>query len=268
MTGVLLAVGSRVESAVTATAVLACGAGALYVSQVASGRSPPILPDSTRAYVSATVTWAARSRSRHASLTPLIAAHFGWEASFHDRNRPGNSRRIGMVACQSSSATGSLGLQGASPALRTYNKPMQRPVFSLLLVQVAVACCLASSTIAQGPLPTTSADDRALARSILKELNRDQHDRYASGNVTTATAAMQKRFLDAGFPAQDVQLLGPDPRKQNLVVRMRAAGSPRKNLFFSFATWTLLKPSVRLDNRSLPTPWRRMATSTDAEPRT
>jgi acetylornithine deacetylase/succinyl-diaminopimelate desuccinylase-like protein len=35
---------------------------------------------------------------------------------------------------------------------------------------------------------------------------------------------MQKRFLEAGFPAEDVHLLGPDARKQNLVVRLRAAG--------------------------------------------
>ena len=35
---------------------------------------------------------------------------------------------------------------------------------------------------------------------------------------------MQKRFLDAGFSPEDVHLLGPDARKQNLVVRIRAAG--------------------------------------------
>ena len=103
---------------------------------------------------------------------------------------------------------------------------MQRFVFSLLLVHAAVASCLASSTIAQVPLPTTSADDRALARSILKQLIEINTTDTPRGNVTTATAAMQKGFLDAGFPAQDVQLLGPDPRKQNLVVRMRAEGSP------------------------------------------
>jgi acetylornithine deacetylase/succinyl-diaminopimelate desuccinylase-like protein len=34
---------------------------------------------------------------------------------------------------------------------------------------------------------------------------------------------MQKRFLDAGFSPDDVQLLGPDANKQNLVVRIRAA---------------------------------------------
>ncbi len=44
--------------------------------------------------------------------------------------------------------------------------------------------------------------------------------------MTAASVAMQKRFLDAGFPAEDVHLLGPDPNKQNLVVRMRASGSP------------------------------------------
>ncbi len=105
---------------------------------------------------------------------------------------------------------------------------MQRPVFSLLLVQAVVACCLASSSLAQSPLPTTSSDDRALARSILRELIEINTTDTPRGNVTTATAAMQKRFLDAGFPAADVQLLGPDPRKQNLVVRMRAEGSPKQ----------------------------------------
>jgi acetylornithine deacetylase/succinyl-diaminopimelate desuccinylase-like protein len=44
---------------------------------------------------------------------------------------------------------------------------------------------------------------------------------------------MQKRFLDAGFAPEDVHLLGPDPRKQNLVVRLRAAGpSAEKPVLF------------------------------------
>src|ERR1019366_10114423 len=46
------------------------------------------------------------------------------------------------------------------------------------------------------------------------------------GSVTAGSEAMQKRFLDAGFPADDVHLLGPDERKKNLVVRMRATGTP------------------------------------------
>jgi acetylornithine deacetylase/succinyl-diaminopimelate desuccinylase-like protein len=43
------------------------------------------------------------------------------------------------------------------------------------------------------------------------------------GSVTAAAKAMQQRFLDAGFSASDVQLLGPNDRKQNLVVRYRGA---------------------------------------------
>ncbi len=79
---------------------------------------------------------------------------------------------------------------------------------------------------AQKPLPGTSAEDRALARSIFQELIDINTTDTPRGNVTTATAAMEKRLLDAGFAPQDVQLLGPDPHKQNLVVRMHAAGMP------------------------------------------
>jgi acetylornithine deacetylase/succinyl-diaminopimelate desuccinylase-like protein len=62
-----------------------------------------------------------------------------------------------------------------------------------------------------------------MAREIFKQLIEINTTDTPRGNVTTATAAMQKRFLDAGFPAEDVHLLGADPRKQNLVVRLRAA---------------------------------------------
>ena len=81
-----------------------------------------------------------------------------------------------------------------------------------------------SSASAQGTIPATSAEDRALARAIFKELIEINTTDTPAGNVTTATTAMQKRLLEAGFPAEDVHLLGPDPRKQNLVVRMRAVG--------------------------------------------
>ena len=44
------------------------------------------------------------------------------------------------------------------------------------------------------------------------------------GNVTTAAEAMAQRFRDAGFPASDIQVLGPHDRKKNLVVRLRGTG--------------------------------------------
>jgi acetylornithine deacetylase/succinyl-diaminopimelate desuccinylase-like protein len=89
-----------------------------------------------------------------------------------------------------------------------------------------IALLVSSSAFAQTALPSGSAEDRALAREIFKQLVEINTTDTPLGNVTTATAAMQKRFLEAGFPPEDVHLLGPDARKQNLVVRMRAAGSP------------------------------------------
>jgi acetylornithine deacetylase/succinyl-diaminopimelate desuccinylase-like protein len=79
---------------------------------------------------------------------------------------------------------------------------------------------------AQDYQPQASAEDRALAREIFKELVEINTTDTPQGNVTTATAAMERRFLDAGFSPEDVRLLGPDERKKNLVVRFRAPGTP------------------------------------------
>jgi acetylornithine deacetylase/succinyl-diaminopimelate desuccinylase-like protein len=81
-------------------------------------------------------------------------------------------------------------------------------------------------TRAENHLPAASPADRAEAREIFKQLIEINTTDTPKGSVTAASVAMQKRFLDAGFPAEDVHLLGPDPNKQNLVVRMRASGSP------------------------------------------
>jgi len=87
----------------------------------------------------------------------------------------------------------------------------------------ALALCFASAALAQASLPTASPADRAEAREIFKQLIEINTTDTPQGNVTLGAAAMQKRFLDAGFPAEDVLLLGPDARKMNLVVRLRAA---------------------------------------------
>jgi acetylornithine deacetylase/succinyl-diaminopimelate desuccinylase-like protein len=88
------------------------------------------------------------------------------------------------------------------------------------------AACFTTSARAEDPSLHAAPADRAEALAIFKQLVEINTTDTPQGNVTTATAAMQKRFLDAGFPPEDVQLLGPDARKQNLVVRLRAAGTP------------------------------------------
>ncbi len=89
-----------------------------------------------------------------------------------------------------------------------------------------VLCLSALAVAAQAPLPHASPADRAEALAIFRQLIEINTTDTPQGNVTTATAAMEKRILDAGFPAADVQLIGANPRKMNLVVRYRAAGTP------------------------------------------
>ena len=97
---------------------------------------------------------------------------------------------------------------------------------AVLALAVCFAAGLSRAALAQSSLPATTPEDRALARSIFKQLIEINTTDTPLGNVTAATMAMQKRFLDAGFAPEDVRLLGPDPRKMNLVVRIRAAGTP------------------------------------------
>ena len=87
---------------------------------------------------------------------------------------------------------------------------------------------MAHAALAQSSLPHASAADQAEAIAIFKQLIEINTTDTPQGSVTAGTEAMQKRFLDAGFPPEDVRLLGPDPRKQNLVVRYRAEGTPNE----------------------------------------
>jgi acetylornithine deacetylase/succinyl-diaminopimelate desuccinylase-like protein len=101
---------------------------------------------------------------------------------------------------------------------------------------IAVFACAVSfglaafttSVSAQSGIPATPPEDRALALEIFKQLIEINTTDTPKGSVTAGTTAMQKRFLDAGFSPEDVHLLGPAPHKQNLVVRIRAAGTPTK----------------------------------------
>jgi len=61
------------------------------------------------------------------------------------------------------------------------------------------------------------------ARAILKELV-EINTTDSSGNTTTAAEAMAARLRAAGFPEADVQVMGPNPRKGNLVARLRGRG--------------------------------------------
>jgi len=70
------------------------------------------------------------------------------------------------------------------------------------------------------------------AREIFKELI-ELNTTDSVGNTTTAAEAMAARLKTAGVPAADVRVLGPDPRKGNLVARLRGTGGRRPLLLLA-----------------------------------
>jgi acetylornithine deacetylase/succinyl-diaminopimelate desuccinylase-like protein len=74
-----------------------------------------------------------------------------------------------------------------------------------------------------------SASD-TLAHDMLGQLIAINTTDSPRGNVTTAAAAMAQRLQIAGFPTDDIHILGPSDRKKNLVVRLRGAGKHKPML--------------------------------------
>jgi acetylornithine deacetylase/succinyl-diaminopimelate desuccinylase-like protein len=90
-------------------------------------------------------------------------------------------------------------------------------------VGVAGTALVALLAAAAAAAPAPGATYDTLAHDIFRQLIEiDTSD--STGNVTAAAAALRQRFLDAGFPAADLELLGPNERKKNLVVRLHGTG--------------------------------------------
>jgi acetylornithine deacetylase/succinyl-diaminopimelate desuccinylase-like protein len=68
---------------------------------------------------------------------------------------------------------------------------------------------------------------RGMARDIFKQLI-EINTTDSIGSTTAAARAMAQRLLDAGFPAADITVAGPNDRKGNMVARYR--GSSRSKL--------------------------------------
>src|ERR1700722_12097511 len=78
--------------------------------------------------------------------------------------------------------------------------------------------------------PAASEGDavtRKNAHDIFKQLI-EINTTDSVGSTTAAAQAMAQRLLDAGFPAADVTVLGPNDRKGNMVARYR--GKPGSKL--------------------------------------
>jgi acetylornithine deacetylase/succinyl-diaminopimelate desuccinylase-like protein len=75
------------------------------------------------------------------------------------------------------------------------------------------------------PVSEAQLDDvtRKLSYDIFKQLI-EINSTDSVGSVTAASDAMAQRFRDAGFAESAVQILGPNDRKKNLVVRLHGTG--------------------------------------------
>src|SRR5438309_7109394 len=71
-----------------------------------------------------------------------------------------------------------------------------------------------------------------LARDIYKELV-EINTVTATGDTAKAAEAMAARLRSAGFPAADVRVFTPAPRKGNLVARMRGTGAKKPILLLA-----------------------------------
>jgi len=73
--------------------------------------------------------------------------------------------------------------------------------------------------------PGRLAPHQQTAHDIYKELV-EINSGVTTGNVTTAALAMARRFREAGIPESDIFVGGPDPKKHNVVARVRGKGGP------------------------------------------
>ncbi len=87
-----------------------------------------------------------------------------------------------------------------------------------LRLALSVVFFLSCFSIAQ-----TNNSYHQLAHDIFKQLI-EINTTDSVGSVTAAAEAMAQRFRDAGFADTDIQVLGPNDRKKNCVVRLHGSG--------------------------------------------
>lgn len=97
--------------------------------------------------------------------------------------------------------------------------------FRTSILLAALACSFVG-----GGLRAQSDDaTNKLARDIYKQLI-EINTTDSVGSTTVAAEAMAQRLRDAGYAADDVQVIGPNARKGNLVARLRGTGTQKPML--------------------------------------
>lgn len=108
---------------------------------------------------------------------------------------------------------------------RLLPRPVALPALLAAIATVSVFATLHAGQAPQAPSPAPSGVN-ALARDIFRELV-EINTTESTGGSTRAAEAMAARLVAGGFAPADVRVLGPNPKKQNLVARYRGAGAAR-----------------------------------------
>jgi acetylornithine deacetylase/succinyl-diaminopimelate desuccinylase-like protein len=93
---------------------------------------------------------------------------------------------------------------------------------------IVFLCAVACGAV----LSAQASPQQTRAREIFKQLV-EINTTDSVGSTTAAAEAMAARFKSAGFADADVRVLGPNPRKGNLVVRYRGNGTKRPILLLA-----------------------------------
>src|SRR5262247_2648652 len=112
--------------------------------------------------------------------------------------------------------------------------PSARVIRCVLVLSTVVAAVLVTpvSRSGLGAQPAALAPHQQLLREIYQELF-EINTTNSIGDNTKAAEAMARRLIAAGFPAADVQVLVPAPRKGNVVGRLRGTGARRPLLLLA-----------------------------------
>ena len=103
---------------------------------------------------------------------------------------------------------------------------MRPPTFAVL-AGMLLSATAPPAVRAQGLDP-----QKQLAHDVFKELI-EINTTDSVGSTTRAAEAMAARLKAAGLPESDVQVLGPNERKGNLVARLRGTGARRPILLLA-----------------------------------
>jgi acetylornithine deacetylase/succinyl-diaminopimelate desuccinylase-like protein len=106
---------------------------------------------------------------------------------------------------------------------------MQPTAKRLLIHSIIIIFFLSGKAFAQSGNLTP---EQTLGRSIFKELI-EINTTHSIGNTTIAAKAMAKRLITAGYDEKDVQIVGPEDRNRNLVVRLHGTGKRKPILLLS-----------------------------------